>query len=119
MRHSQAIQRPPAWRVFALRTIPIAILYVIVTAGAIIFSIPMLWTLSSSLKDTIHIFTQTVQWIPDPVHWENYVELFTRLPFVTFIWNTLIIVVNNVIATIITASLAGYAFARLRAPGRD
>src|SRR6187551_1523847 len=102
MRQSHTLQHPPAWRVFALRTIPTVLLYIVVTAGAIIFSIPMLWTLSSSLKDTIHIFTQQVQWIPNPVHWENYVDLFTRLPFVTFIWNTLIIVVNNVIATIIT-----------------
>lgn len=119
MRATQPVRREPLWRVAALRIIPISLLYIILTLGAIVFSIPMLWTLSSSLKDSIHIFTQTVQWIPNPVHWENYPELFTRLPFMTFIRNSLIIVVNNVVATILTASLAGYAFARLRAPGRD
>jgi len=107
------------WRVAALRVIPQSLLYLILTVGAIVASIPMLWTLSSSLKDTTHIFTQTVQWIPNPIHWENYPELFIRLPFVLFIWNTLFLVVVNVVGTILTASLAGYAFARLRAPGRD
>lgn len=117
MRH--ATQSHSDWRFPALRFISYSLLYVILTVGAIVASIPMLWTLSSSLKDTAHIFTLEVQWIPDPIHWENYIELFERLPFVTFIWNTLLIVFSNVISAILTASLAAYAFARLRAPGRN
>src|SRR5215216_1112161 len=115
----QSVRRHVDWRITGLRVSGYALLYAVLTAGAIVASIPMLWTLSSSPKDTTHIFTQTVQWIPNPIHWESYPELFIRLPFVLFIWNTLFLVVVNVVGTILTASLAGYAFARLRAPGRD
>jgi multiple sugar transport system permease protein len=115
----QSVRRHVDWRITGLRVSGYALLYAVLTAGAIVASIPMLWTLSSSLKDTAHIFTQTVEWIPNPAHWGNYAELFERLPFVRFIWNTLILVVSNVVATVLTASLAGYAFARLRAPGHS
>jgi ABC-type glycerol-3-phosphate transport system permease component len=105
--------------VSATRMLVHALLYVILTAGAVIATIPMAWTVSSSLKDTAHIFTLHVQWIPDPVLWHNYVDLFTRLPFLRFISNTMIIVLSNVVSAILMGSLAAYAFARLRAPGRN
>ena len=70
-------------------------------------------------KDTAHIFTLRVQWIPNPILWHNYPELFARLPFLRFIANTTIIVLSNVVSGILMGSLAAYAFARLRAPGRD
>jgi len=94
------------------------LLYLILTAGALAAIVPMAWTASSSLKDTAHIFTLRVQWIPNPILWYNYVELFQRLPFLRFIRNTLIIVVSNVVSAVLMGSLAGYAFARLRAPGK-
>jgi ABC-type glycerol-3-phosphate transport system permease component len=100
------------------RTLIHALLYLILTAGALVAIVPMAWTASSSLKDTAHIFTLRVQWIPNPILWHNYVELFERLPFLRFIRNTLIIVASNVVSAVLMGSLAGYAFARLRAPGK-
>jgi len=94
-------------------------LYIILTAGAIIAIIPMLWTLSSSLKSTGQIFTPKVQWIPNPILWHNYIDLFAKLPFLRFIGNTVIIVASNVLSAILVSSVVAYAFARLRAPGRD
>lgn len=103
----------------ATRTLTHGLLYLLLTTGAIVATIPMAWTVSSSLKDTAHIFTLHVQWIPDPIIWRNYVDLFARLPFLQFITNTLLIVVSNVIASVLTGSLVAYAFARLRAPGKN
>ncbi len=103
----------------ATRTIGHGLLYVVLTAGAIVAVIPMAWTLSSSLKDSVHIFTPRIQWIPNPILWHNYVDLFAKLPFLRFIANTLIIVLSNVVSAILTGSLVAYAFARLRAPGRN
>ena len=114
-----SLRRYPSWGVSTMRVVAHGALYVILTLGAIAASIPMLWTLSSSLKDTVHIFTLHVQWIPDPILWGNYLDLFARLPFLRFIGNTLIIVLSNVVSAVLTASLAAYAFARLRAPGRN
>ena len=103
----------------ATRTLTQGVLYFLLTLGAIVATIPMAWTVSSSLKDTAHIFTLRVQWIPNPIIWRNYIDLFERLPFLQFITNTLFIVVSNVIAAVLTGSLVAYAFARLRAPGKN
>ncbi|MFN8495550.1 MAG: carbohydrate ABC transporter permease [Caldilineaceae bacterium] len=103
----------------ATRTLTRSVLYLLLTLGAIVATIPMAWTVSSSLKDTAHIFTLRVQWLPNPIIWHNYIDLFARLPFLQFITNTLLIVVSNVIASVLTGSLVAYAFARLRAPGRN
>jgi len=112
------VRRYRSLGVSTTRTLVHASLYLILTAGALVAIVPMAWTASSSLKDTAHIFTLRVQWIPNPILWHNYVELFERLPFLRFIANTLIIVASNVVSAVLMGSLAGYAFARLRAPGK-
>ncbi len=114
-----SLARPRSLGISATRTLMHAILYATLTLGAIVAVIPMAWTLSSSLKDSAHIFTLRVQWIPDPVVWRNYVDLFAKLPFPRFISNTMIIVVSNVISAVLMGSLAGFAFARLKAPGKS
>jgi ABC-type glycerol-3-phosphate transport system permease component len=113
-----SVRRYRSLGVSTTRTLVHASLYLILTAGALVAIVPMAWTASSSLKDTAHIFTLRVQWIPNPILWHNYVELFERLPFLRFIRNTLIIVASNVVSAVLMGSLAGYAFARLRAPGK-
>ncbi len=114
-----SLHNPRTLGISATRTLSHGVLYLLLTIGAIVASIPMLWTLSSSLKDTAHIFTLQVEWLPNPVVWSNYPELFARLPFLRFIGNTLLIVFSNVISAILTGSLVAYAFARLRAPGKN
>lgn len=114
-----SLHNPRTLGISATRMLTHSVLYLLLTLGAIVASIPMLWTLSSSLKDTAHIFTLQVEWLPNPVVWSNYPELFARLPFLRFIGNTLLIVVSNVISAILTGSLVAYAFARLRAPGKN
>jgi len=114
-----SLHNPRTLGISATRTLTHGVIYLLLTAGAIVASIPMLWTLSSSLKDTAHIFTLQVEWLPNPVVWSNYPELFARLPFLQFIGNTLLIVFSNVISAILTGSLVAYAFARLRAPGKN
>ena len=102
----------------ATRIVGHTLLYIILTAGAIIALVPMAWTVSSSLKDTAHIFTFKVQWIPRPALWGNYVELFRRIPFMRYVANTVFIVLSNVVSGVLMGSIAAYAFARLRAPGK-
>jgi len=96
-----------------------ALFYAIITLGAIVAMVPMVWTLSSSLKDTAHVFSLRVEWIPRPALWSNYPELFVRLPFVRYVANTMIIVASNVVSSVLMGSIAAFAFARLRAPGKN
>jgi ABC-type glycerol-3-phosphate transport system permease component len=59
------------------------------------------------------------QWFPDPVVLKNYATALTALPMLWFLRNTLIVTLTSTCLGLVSASLAGYAFARLRFPGRN
>jgi multiple sugar transport system permease protein len=80
---------------------------------------PLGWLVSTALKDREQIFTYPPEWIPSPVLWSNFREATTVYPFGRYATNTLTIAVLNILGVLITASMAAYAFARLRFPGRD
>jgi multiple sugar transport system permease protein len=86
---------------------------------AVLFLVPFLWMISSSLKPNYQIFEVPPRWIPDPPRWENYVEALTTLPFNTYILNTAIISSLTIVGHLLSCTIIAYAFARLRAPGRD
>jgi len=80
---------------------------------------PLVWLVSTSLKAPGKEFVFPPEWIPDPVMWSNYPVALTSLPFHVYFKNTLIIVLLATTGTIITASLAAYAFARIDFPLRS
>lgn len=86
---------------------------------ALLFLIPLLWMLSSSLKPTYQIFETPPRWIPNPPRWENYSEALTTLPFALYLRNTAVITLLTIVGHLLSCTLIAYAFARLRAPGRD
>jgi multiple sugar transport system permease protein len=74
--------------------------------------------ISSSLKVSTEVFAHPIVWIPKNPHWENYRKIFDVLPFGLFAKNTLIVTGMAVLGTIVSSVMVGYAFARLRFPGR-
>ena len=94
-------------------------LHVILLAGSALMVIPLLWTLSTSLKTIQQIAVWPPEWIPNPVMWSNYVEVFHAAPVTLWIRNSLVIVAANVIGSVLTCSLVAYGFARIQFPGRD
>jgi ABC-type glycerol-3-phosphate transport system permease component len=95
------------------------VLYPITIIGAAIMLIPLLWLLSSSLKSTALIFIYPPQWIPNPVRFANYSDVFRVITFGQFTLNTIIVTSTALIGQLLTASLVAFGFARLRFPGRD
>ncbi|MBE2240286.1 MAG: carbohydrate ABC transporter permease [Caldilineaceae bacterium] len=96
------------------------LVYALVIPGAVLFTIPLLWMLSTALKDPKQIFVYPPQWIPDPILWSNFREgWMDYLPFNRFLFNTLFITTGNIIGNVISCSLAAFAFARLRARGKN
>jgi ABC-type glycerol-3-phosphate transport system permease component len=85
----------------------------------LLYLLPFAWMISTSLKLDGREISMPPQWIPDPVVWDNYYRALTALPMLLFLRNTLIITITATILGVIAASLAGYAFGRLRFPGRD
>jgi multiple sugar transport system permease protein len=95
------------------------IAYLLVLVGSFLMLIPLVWLLRSSVMTIRQIFTFPPQWIPDPLQLSNYPKAFTTVPFITYFFNTMKILVPVVLGTTITASLSAYSFSRLRWPGRD
>ena len=86
---------------------------------ALLFLIPFLWMISSSLKPNYQIFEVPPRWFPNPPQWDNYTEALTTLPFDRYMVNTAIITALTIVGHVVSCTLIAYAFARLRAPGRD
>ena len=81
--------------------------------------VPLVWMLSTALKDRYSVFVMPPQWIPNPVVWTNFHEALTFLPFGLFFRNTCYITFGCMVGEVVSASIIAFAFARLRAPGRD
>lgn len=97
----------------------LTIIYAILIIGAIIVTFPLFWTLSTSLKVTEQVTMRELKLLPDPIAWSNYVEIFSIVPVLQYVRNTLFIVVFSVAGGLLTCSLVGYAFARIPFPGRN
>lgn len=94
-------------------------LYSILTALSILYLLPLYWMISTSLKETGREMVIPPQWIPSPVVWSNYVDVFEQVTLTLYIRNSLTITLTATIFGVLTASLAGYGFARTKFPGRD
>jgi multiple sugar transport system permease protein len=101
------------------RAISHGVVYLIVTAGAIVMAFPLLWTVSTSLKTLDQLVGTRIVLIPNPIAWENYVEIFKITPILLNLRNTMIIVVCAEFGSLVMCSLVAYAFARIPFPGRD
>lgn len=93
-------------------------IFMLLIVGSILFMLPFLWMLSTSLKPTEQIFLFPPQWIPRPMQWSNYADAWQTSPFGLYTWNTTLITGLNIVGNILGSSLAAFAFARLRFPGR-
>jgi len=107
--------RPVVWE----RRLWTALIIAVLTVGAFIMSLPFLWLVVSSFKPLEKIFIFPPEWIPNPFRPENYIEALVYKPFGLYLFNTMRIVVLNLIAVLLTSSFCGYGFARIRFPGRD
>lgn len=87
--------------------------------GAVLFALPFVWMVSTSLKADRQIFAWPPVWVPDPFIWGNYPAVFIYAPLHQYFFNTLTIALAHVFGAVFTCSLAAYGFARVRAPGRD
>jgi multiple sugar transport system permease protein len=85
---------------------------------AILTLMPFVWVVSTSLRTPAQSFTVPPKWIPTDMDFDNYGTVFTQIPFWNQILNSFVITLSVVAGQLITASLAGYAFARLRFRGR-
>lgn len=94
-------------------------IHAVLIAGAAFLMIPLVWMFSTSLKTLGTVMVIPPEWIPDPPHWENYLQIFRVVPFGLYIRNTALVTLLDVIGKILSCSLVAFSFARLRWRGRD
>ena len=85
---------------------------------ALLMLYPIVWMVMSSFKPSIDVMSKSYELIPSTWDFTNYykgwVNGISNIPFSTFTWNSLYISVLATLGTIISASLAAYAFARCK-----
>lgn len=91
----------------------------ILSVGAIIMVGPLLWMVSTSLKDKSGVFQLPPQWIPDPIQWDAYKRLLNLETLGTGIQNTIIVSLSVTVVGTITSSIAAFAFAKMRMPHKN
>jgi multiple sugar transport system permease protein len=93
--------------------------YITLIVLSTIFIFPFVWTVLTALKAPHEIFRFPPPLFPQRFQWENFIEVWRQVPFLTFLVNTLTVASLSVVGDIITASLVAYGFARFRFPGRN
>ena len=96
------------------------IIHIVLILGAIVMLVPFVWMLLTAFKtksqaisiDPFYILPNG-QW-----HWENFTDVWNSYNFLTLYFNTIIVMALRVVCAVLTATMAGYAFGRLRFRGK-
>lgn len=86
---------------------------VVLAAAAIIFVAPILWMLSTALKETEDIFVMPPQWIPDPIVFTNFADVFTKMDFLQYLQNTIWVSVLPVFGQLLAVPLVVYSITKI------
>ena len=95
------------------------LLYLVLGIGLVLTLAPFLWMLSASLMPAGEASVYPPRLLPSRVTLEHYVSLFARLNLARYFFNSLLIASAITLISLLLNSMAGYAFAKLRFPGRD
>ncbi len=89
------------------------LIYVLLILIAAVMLVPFVWMLSASLKLNKDVFAFPIEWIPSNPRWRNYVDIWTKIPLLTFIKNSAKLTIIVTRLQLFTSSFAAYAFAKL------
>jgi len=94
-------------------------LYAVLIISSILMIIPFYWSVGTSLKLEQFVFSSPPQWIPSPITLANYIHVLTRIPFLRYFANSVVVSLVTTLGHVFFDTLAAYAFAKLTFPGRD
>ena len=90
------------------------LIYFLLVVVALFMVIPFLWMISASIKTNNEVFKMTpFQFIPDNPRFENYTEIWQKIPLLRFVGNTVFLTIIVTLLQLLTSSFAAYAFAKL------
>ena len=68
-----------------------AVLYLVLIIITIATLLPLIWMLSASFKLDSEVFSVPIKWIPETFHFENYAQIWEKIPFGLFTFNKMCI----------------------------
>lgn len=93
--------------------------YVLIMLGGALFIIPLLWMVSVSFSRPEQIAQPGLHLVPPRLKWDNYSHALTLMPFGLYALNTIKVTFLAMLGGVLSSAMVAFAFARLRAPGKD
>lgn len=112
---SDAARRQAEWR----QSLWNAVVYAVLIAGVVIFVAPFAWMVTASLQDVGDMFSWPPRWIPRAPDLDNYALFFQQANVGRLFFNSAYVAITVTFLQLFTASMAAYAFAKRRFPGRN
>jgi multiple sugar transport system permease protein len=100
------------------RALPKAVSYLVLATLSFLVMLPFAWMLISSLKTNQQLFTIPIKWFVWPLHFGNYSQALSLIPFWSQLGNTVFLSVSTVLGTVLSCSFVAYGLARVDWPGR-
>jgi len=95
------------------------ILYLALTAGAVLTTFPFLWMVTAAFKTVAEASSASFNLLPKVWQWHNFADALQAAPFGRYFLNSFLVAGSVTACVILSSLLAGYAFARLQFPGRN
>ncbi len=95
------------------------LIFLLMLVGAVTMIFPFLWMLSTALKDSKFVYQFPPQWIPNPVDWRNFIEVWSIVPLWTGIKNSIFVSFCVVVFGTLSSSMSAFAFAKLDFPHKE
>mgnify|MGYP005843615539 CR=1 FL=1 len=105
--------------IFAKRVLRSVVVHSFLILASFFMALPFIWMVLGSLKTLPEVFIFPPRWLPRSPQWSNYIAVTKAMPFSWFMFNSFKIAFLVVVGQVLSASMAAYAFARMRFPGRD
>ena len=93
--------------------------YLLLIASSLLMIVPFYWSVGTSLKLERFVFASPPQWWPSPLSLQSYINILTRIPFLSYFKNSVVVAAVTTFGHVFFDTLAAYAFAKLKFPGRD
>lgn len=101
------------------RRLTALLIHTALIACAVTMLFPLLWLVSTSLKHPGKQFVFPPQLIPNPIYFQNYVDLFVNVPMTQYLWNSFEIAILSTLGVCLSSAIGAFAFARMRFRGRE
>ncbi|HYN89131.1 MAG TPA: carbohydrate ABC transporter permease [Ardenticatenaceae bacterium] len=95
------------------------LLYLLLSAGAVIMIVPFLYMISTALKGSVYVFEIPPRFIPEQPTLANFAEAWRSNNFSLYFGNSLVVAVATTLLSVLVSAMLAYAFARFQFPGKQ